>query len=134
MGVIDIKLTDLQEDYMIKYMRSVLEDRAIADVRDGMKPIHRYCIWDEYNTGCLPSKPHVKCAMTVGSVIGKYSPHGDASAYNALARLAQNFSVNIPMIDGHGNFGSINGDSPAAYRYTESRLSKFGLSLCDDMC
>jgi DNA gyrase subunit A len=133
MGVININLTDLQEDYMIKYMRSVLEDRAIADVRDGMKPIQRYCVWDEYNNGCLPDKPHVKCAMTVGSVIGKWSPHGDASAYGALTRLAQNFSINIPIIDGHGNMGSINGDCPAAYRYVESRLSKYGLSLCDDI-
>jgi DNA gyrase subunit A len=133
MGVININLTDLQEDYMIKYMRSVLEDRAIADVRDGMKPIQRYCVWDEYNNGCLPDKPHVKCAMTVGSVIGKWSPHGDASAYGALTRLAQNFSINIPIIDGHGNMGSINGDCPGAYRYCESRLSKYGLSLCDDI-
>lgn len=133
MGIIDIGLTELQEDYMLKYMRSVLEERAIPDVRDGMKPVQRYCIWDEYNTGCTPDKPHVKCAMTVGSVIGKYSPHGDATAYQALTRLAQSFSNNIPMIDGHGNFGTINGDSPAAYRYTESRLTKYGLELCEDI-
>lgn len=133
MGVINIGMPTLQEDYMVKYMRSVIEERAVPDVRDGLKPIHRYCIWDEYDKDCMPNKPHAKCAMTVGSVIGYYSPHGDASTYDALVRLAQNFSVNIPMIDGHGNFGTINGDSPAAYRYTESRLSKFGLELCDDI-
>lgn len=133
MGIININLEDLQEDYMIKFMRSVLEERAIADIRDGLKPVQRYCIWNEYDDNSLPNKPHVKCAMTVGGVIGKYSPHGDASAYAALMRLSQNFSVNIPMIEAHGNNGTINGDPPAAMRYVESRLSKYGLSLCDDI-
>lgn len=133
MAEININLETLQEDYMLEYMRSVLEERAIADLRDGMKPIQRYCIWDCYDSGCLPNKAHVKSALIVGSVIGKYSPHGDASAYAALARLSQSFSNNIPMIDGHGCMGTINGDSPAAMRYTESRLSKYGLELCDDI-
>lgn len=133
MGIINISLEKIQEDYMIRYMTSIMEERAIPDVRDGLKPVQRYCIWDEYDSNCLPNKPHVKCAMTVGNVIGKYSPHGDAATYQPLTRMSQWFSVNIPMIDGHGNFGNINGDSPAAYRYTESRLTKFGLELCDDI-
>lgn len=102
MSVIDINITDLQEDYMVKYMRSVLEDRSIPDLRDGLKPIQRYCIWDAFNEGHTYDKPHVKCALGVGSIIGKYSPHGDQSAYMAMMRLAQNFSLNIPLINPHG--------------------------------
>jgi len=134
MAEIDIDLVDLQEDYMVKYMRSVLEDRAIPDLRDGLKPGQRYCVWDIFNSGYLPNKPHTKCAMIVGSVIGKYHPHGDASTYQALTRLSQDFVNNIPVIDFHGCNGTINGDPPAAYRYTECRLSKFALeNLCDNI-
>jgi len=117
MAVIDKQLTDLTEEYMISYMMSVMEERAIADVRDGLKPVQRYNVWSSLEKGFIPSKARVKCAQVVGNVIADYSPHGDASAYAALCRLAQEFSVNIPLIDFHGNKGTINGDSPAAYRY-----------------
>lgn len=133
MAVINKQLTELTEEYMISYMMSVMEERAIADVRDGFKPVQRYNVWSSYEKGFTPKKDKVKCAMVVGNVIADYSPHGDASAYAALCRMAQDFSVNIPLIDFHGNKGTINGDSPAAYRYTECRLSKYAMDICENI-
>lgn len=133
MAEIEIDITELQENHMVEYMRDILEDRAIPDLRDGLKPVQRYCVWVSYDNGYLPSKPYVKNAQIVGKIIGEYNPHGDASAYQALTRLAQPFSNNLTLMDGHGNMGTINGDSPAAYRYTEGRLSKFGLELCENI-
>ena len=133
MAEINIDLTEIQEDYMLKYMVSVLEERAIPDLRDGCKPVQRYVVWDNYDSGYFPNKPFVKCGMVVGSIIGKYNPHGDAAAYDALVRTSQEWVNNIPLIDFHGNNANIQGDSAAHYRYTEERLSKYGLSMCDEI-
>ncbi len=112
---------------------SVISSRALPDVRDGLKPVHRRILYTMYENGLYPDKPYRKCADTVGSVLGKYHPHGDASVYDALVRLVQKFSMRYPMIDGQGNFGSVDGDPPAAYRYTESRLHKLSLHMLSDI-
>ncbi|MBQ9068418.1 MAG: DNA gyrase subunit A [Eggerthellaceae bacterium] len=110
----------------IEYSMSVIVARALPDVRDGLKPVHRRILYGMKESGILPSRPHSKSARTVGDVMGKYHPHGDAAIYDAMVRLAQDFSIRVPLIDGHGNFGSIDGDPPAAMRYTEARLSRAG--------
>ena len=112
---------------------AVIVGRALPDVRDGFKPVHRRIIYTMFENGLYPNKPYRKCADTVGSVLGRYHPHGDASVYDAMVRLAQGFSLRYPLIDGHGNFGSIDGDPPAAYRYTESRLGKLALQMVQDI-
>ena len=108
----------------IEYAMSVIVGRALPDVRDGLKPVHRRILYAMYEDGLTRDKPYRKCATAVGDVLGRYHPHGDASVYDALVRLAQDFSMRYPLIDGHGNFGSIEGDGAAAMRYTEARLMK----------
>ncbi len=112
---------------------SVITSRALPDVRDGMKPVHRRILYTMYENNLYPDKAYRKCADTVGSVLGRYHPHGDASVYDAMVRLAQSFSMRYTLVDGHGNFGSIDGDPPAAYRYTESRMSKISLEMLADI-
>jgi len=117
----------------IDYSVSVITSRAIPDLRDGLKPVHRRILWSMFENGYTPDKPHRKCATTVGNVMGRYHPHGDSSIYEAMVRLAQDFNERYMLIDGHGNFGNIEGDGAAAYRYTESRLSKISLELLKDI-
>lgn len=117
----------------IEYSMSVITQRALPDVRDGLKPVHRRIIYTMNEAGNTADKPFRKCAYTVGEVLGKYHPHGDASVYDALVRLAQDFSLRYPLIDGHGNFGSVDGDPPAAYRYTEARLAKIANEMTVDI-
>ena len=117
----------------LDYSMSVIVSRALPDVRDGLKPVHRRILYTMYENGLEPNKPYRKCADTVGSVLGKYHPHGDASVYDAMVRLAQDFSLRCPLVDGHGNFGSIDGDPPAAYRYTESRMSRMATKMLTDI-
>ena len=114
---------EMKESY-IEYAMSVIVGRALPDVRDGLKPVHRRILYSMYENGLTSDKPFKKSATCVGDVLGKYHPHGDASVYDALVRLAQDFSMRYPLIDGHGNFGSVDGDPPAAYRYTEARLHR----------
>ena len=117
----------------LDYSMSVLVGRALPDVRDGLKPVHRRILYTLFENGIFPDKPFRKCADTVGSVLGRYHPHGDASVYDALVRLAQDFSLRYMLIDGHGNFGSIDGDPAAAYRYTEARMSKTAMLMVEDI-
>src|ERR1700704_840774 len=117
----------------LDYAMSVIVARALPDARDGLKPVHRRILYAMYENGFEWNKPYRKSARTVGDVIGKYHPHGDQSVYDALVRMAQDFSMRVPLIDGQGNFGSVDGDMPAAMRYTESRLTKIAQSLLDDI-
>ncbi len=117
----------------LDYSMSVIVSRALPDVRDGLKPVHRRILYTLYENGITPEKAYRKCADTVGSVLGRYHPHGDASVYDALVRLAQDFSLRYPLVDGHGNFGSVDGDPPAAYRYTEAKMSKISLNMLTDI-
>lgn len=117
----------------LDYSMSVIVARALPDVRDGLKPVHRRILYTMYENGLMPDKAYRKCADTVGSVLGRYHPHGDASVYDALVRLAQDFSLRYPLVDGHGNFGSVDGDPAAAYRYTESRMGKMSMPLVTDI-
>jgi DNA gyrase subunit A len=121
------------EQSFIEYSMSVITARALPDVRDGLKPVHRRILFAMNETGIFPNKPHKKSAWTVGEVIGKYHPHGDAAVYDTMVRQAQWFSLRVPLIDGHGNFGNIDGDSAAAMRYTESRLAKPAMELLRDL-
>lgn len=123
---------EMRKSY-IDYAMSVIVGRALPDVRDGLKPVHRRILYTMHEAGLTPDKPYKKCATTVGDVLGKYHPHGDASVYDALVRMAQDFSLRYPMVDGHGNFGSIDGDPPAAYRYTEARMAKLSLHMLTDI-
>lgn len=126
-------IVDEVKKSFIDYSASVIMARAIPDLRDGLKPVHRRILWSMYENGYTPDKPHKKCATTVGNVIGSYHPHGDASIYDAMVRLAQGWVERYTLVDGHGNFGNIDGDGAAAYRYTESRLSKISLELLKDI-
>ncbi|MCI8918881.1 MAG: DNA topoisomerase 4 subunit A, partial [Eubacterium sp.] len=117
----------------LEYSMSVIVARALPDVRDGLKPVHRRIIYTMNDAGNTAEKPYRKCAYTVGEVLGKYHPHGDASVYDALVRLAQPFSLRYPLVDGHGNFGSMDGDPPAAYRYTEARMAKMSGEMLADI-
>lgn len=128
-----VGLSGEMQTSFIEYSMSVIVARALPDVRDGLKPVHRRILYAMLDSGVLPSKPHKKSAWTVGEVIGKYHPHGDSSVYDAMVRLAQDFSMSTPLVDGHGNFGSIDGDPPAAMRYTESRLARPSLELLRDL-
>lgn len=130
---IDNNIVTEVKDSFRDYAASVITSRAIPDLRDGLKPVHRRILWSMYENGYTPDKPHKKCATTVGNVMGAYHPHGDSSIYEAMVRLAQYFSERYMLVDGHGNFGNIDGDGPAAYRYTESRLSKISLELLRDI-
>lgn len=129
----DIGLEDTMKRSFIEYSMAVITSRALPDVRDGLKPVHRRIIYTMNEAGNTADKPFRKCAYTVGEVLGKYHPHGDASVYDALVRLAQTFSMRYTLIDGHGNFGSIDGDPPAAYRYTEARLAKISNEMTSDI-
>ena len=129
----DIDLEHTMKQSFIEYSMSVITQRALPDVRDGLKPVHRRIIYTMNEAGNTAEKPFRKCAYTVGEVLGKYHPHGDASVYDALVRLAQDFSLRYPLIDGHGNFGSVDGDPAAAYRYTEARLAKIANEMTSDI-
>lgn len=121
------------KDAYLDYSMSVIAARALPDVRDGLKPVHRRILYTMYGNGLYPEKPFRKCADTVGNVLGQYHPHGDASVYDALVRMAQDFSLRYPLVHGHGNFGSVDGDPPAAYRYTESKMSKISMRMLTDI-
>ena len=131
--IIDVDINREMRKSFLDYSMSVIVARALPDVRDGLKPVHRRILYNMYENGITASKPHRKCAYTVGEVLGKYHPHGDASVYDAMVRLAQDFSMRYMLVDGHGNFGSIDGDPPAAYRYTESRMSKIAAEMLADI-
>ena len=131
--LVDIEVNAELKQSFIDYAMAVNRSRAIPDVRDGLKPVHRRILYSMNEMGLTPDKPYKKCAAIVGDVLGKYHPHGDSSVYDALVRLAQDFSINLPLVDGHGNFGSVDGDPAAAYRYTEARMSKLSLEMLADI-
>src|SRR5665213_1718303 len=126
-------IDDEIKESFINYSMSVIVSRALPDVRDGLKPVHRRVLYSMLRTGLIPGRPYKKCATVVGDVLGKYHPHGDQSVYDALVRMVQEFSLRYPLIDGQGNFGSVEGDPAAAYRYTESRLMAIGMELLADI-
>lgn len=131
--IVPVEIVDEVRSSMLQYSMSVLVSRAIPDVRDGLKPVHRRILYTMYEKGLTPDKAYRKCADTVGAVLGSYHPHGDASVYDAMVRMAQDFSLRYPLIDGHGNFGNIDGYPAAAYRYTESRMNRLSLHMLDDI-
>lgn len=131
--IINTEIVDEMQNSMLNYAMSVIVSRALPDVRDGLKPVHRRILYTLHENGLTPEKPYRKCADTVGAVLGRYHPHGDASVYDALVRLAQDFSMRYPLVDGHGNFGSIDGDGPAAYRYTEAKMARLTLDMLTDI-
>ncbi len=131
--IVPVDLDKEMRKSFIDYAMSVITDRALPDIRDGLKPVQRRILYSMFSQGFTPDKPYRKCATTVGDVLGRFHPHGDASVYDALVRLAQDFSLRHPLVDGHGNFGSIDGDPPAAYRYTEARLEKVALEMMSDI-
>ncbi len=131
--VIPVEITKEMKKSYINYAMSVIVGRALPDVRDGLKPVHRRILYAMYEANLYPTNPYKKCATTVGDVLGKYHPHGDASVYDALVRLAQDFSMRYPLVDGHGNFGSVDGDPAAAYRYTEARMSKISMDMLTEI-
>ena len=128
---VDIE-TEMKKSYL-DYAMSVIIGRALPDVRDGLKPVHRRILFGMYELGLTSTKPYRKCAKIVGEVLGKFHPHGDAPVYDALVRLAQSFNMRYPLVDGQGNFGSVDGDPPAAMRYTEARLSKIAEEMLADI-
>ena len=130
---LDVELVDEMRKAYLDYSMSVIVGRALPDVRDGLKPVHRRILYTMYENGLTPDKAYRKCADTVGSVLGRYHPHGDASVYDALVRMAQDFSLRYMMVDGHGNFGSVDGYPAAAYRYTEAKLSKISMEMLRDI-
>lgn len=132
-NLIQVDLREIMETSFLDYSMSVIVQRALPDVRDGLKPVHRRILYTMYENALWPEKAYRKCADTVGSVLSRYHPHGDASVYDALVRLAQDFSMRYMLIDGHGNFGSVDGDPPAAYRYTEARMSKLSVEMLKDI-
>ena len=131
--VVQVDLEKEMKESYLAYSMSVIVGRALPDVRDGLKPVHRRILYTMYENGLSPDKAYRKSADTVGSVLGRYHPHGDASVYDAMVRLAQDFSMRYPLVDGHGNFGSVDGDPAAAYRYTEARMSKIAMSMLTDI-
>lgn len=132
-NILPTKLEDEMQNSFIDYAMSVITSRALPDVRDGLKPVHRRILYSMYKTGMTPDKKHKKSAHIVGDVLAKYHPHGDSSVYDAMVRLAQNFNIRYPLVDGQGNFGSIDGDSAAAMRYTEARMAKLALEMLADL-
>lgn len=132
-NVLPAELSKEMRTSFLEYSMSVIVSRALPDVRDGLKPVHRRILYAMNESGITPKRPHAKSARTVGDVIGKYHPHGDSAVYNTMVRLAQPFSMRVPLVDGHGNFGSIDGDSAAAMRYTEARLDKPAMELLRDL-
>ncbi|MFT8889026.1 MAG: DNA gyrase subunit A [Ethanoligenens sp.] len=131
--LIPVDIRSEMEKSFLEYSMSVIVARALPDVRDGLKPVHRRILYAMYEDNLLPTNAYRKSATTVGNVLGRYHPHGDASVYDALVRMAQSFSLRYPLVDGHGNFGSIDGDGPAAYRYTEARMSRISLEMMQDI-
>lgn len=131
--IIDVDIEREMKKSFLDYSMSVIVSRALPDVRDGLKPVHRRILYSQYEDNLTPDKPYKKCATTVGNVLGRYHPHGDSSVYDALVRLAQDFSMRYTLVDGHGNFGSVDGDPPAAYRYTESKMSKISVEMLTDI-
>ena len=131
--IINVEINNEMRASFLSYSMSVITSRALPDVRDGLKPVHRRILYTMYENTLYPDKAYRKCADTVGAVLGRYHPHGDASVYDAMVRLAQSFSMRYTLVDGHGNFGSIDGDPPAAYRYTESRMSKISMEMLADI-
>ena len=131
--ILDLKVKDELEKSFIAYAMAVNVSRAIPDVRDGLKPVHRRILYAMGELNLFNNNSYKKCARIVGDVIGKYHPHGDTAVYEALVRLAQDFTINAPLIDGHGNFGSVDGDPPAAMRYTEAKLSKVASEMLADI-
>ena len=132
-NLIDQDVNSIMQESFLQYSMAVIVSRALPDVRDGLKPVHRRILYTMHENGLTPDQPYRKCADTVGSVLGRYHPHGDASVYDALVRLAQGFSMRYPLVDGHGNFGSVDGDPPAAYRYTEAKMAKMSLNMLTDI-
>lgn len=131
--IVDVEISTEIRKAFLDYSMSVIVSRALPDVRDGLKPVHRRILYAMYDNNLYPTNPYRKCATTVGEVLGHYHPHGDASVYDAMVRLAQPFSMRHTLVDGHGNFGSVDGDPPAAYRYTESRMSKISMKMVEDI-
>jgi len=131
--VIDVALSEEMEQSFLDYSMSVIVQRALPDVRDGMKPVHRRILYAMSRLNMTPGSAHKKSARIVGDVIGKYHPHGDTAVYEAMVRMAQDFSYRYPLVDGHGNFGSLDGDGAAAMRYTEARMSKISMEMVADL-
>ncbi len=131
--IVNVDIEREMKKSFLDYSMSVIVARALPDVRDGLKPVHRRILYSQYEDKLTPDKPYKKCATTVGNVLGRYHPHGDSSVYDALVRLAQDFSMRYTLVDGHGNFGSVDGDPPAAYRYTEARMSKISVEMLTDI-
>src|ERR1700733_2610355 len=130
---VPVSIQDEMRTSYLDYAMSVIIGRAIPDVRDGLKPVHRRILYSAYEQGLVPTAGYRKSATIVGDVLGKYHPHGDQSVYDAMVRLAQSFSMRYPLIDGQGNYGSVDGDPAAAYRYTEARLAKIAIELLSDI-
>jgi len=126
-------IEDEIKDSFLSYAMSVIVSRALPDVRDGLKPVHRRVLYAMHDVGLQPNRPYRKSATVVGEVIGKYHPHGDSAVYDTLTRLAQSFSMRYPLVDGQGNFGSVDGDPPAAMRYTEARLTRMATEMLRDI-
>ena len=128
-----IDMKEELEKSFIAYSMAVIVTRALPDVRDGLKPVHRRILYSMMELGVTPDKPYRKSARIVGDVLGKYHPHGDSSVYDAMVRLAQDFNIRYPLVDGQGNFGSVDGDGAAAMRYTEARMSKMAMEMLADL-
>ncbi len=132
-SVIPVYIEDEVRKSFLDYAMSVIVARALPDVRDGLKPVQRRILWTMQEMGLFPNRPFRKSAAVVGDVLGKYHPHGDAAVYETMVRMAQDFSLRYPLVQGQGNFGSIDGDAPAAYRYTEARLAPLAMELLRDL-
>src|SRR2546426_4929434 len=126
-------IEDEMRESFLDYSMSVIVQRALPDVRDGLKPVHRRILYAMHELGLVPGRPYKKSATVVGDVLGKYHPHGDVALYDSLVRMVQEFSLRYPLVDGQGNFGSVDGDSPAAYRYTEARLTRVAMTMLEDI-
>jgi DNA gyrase subunit A len=131
--ILHVYLEDEMRQSYLDYAMSVIVGRALPDVRDGLKPVHRRILFAMQESNNVASRPYVKCARVVGDVLGKYHPHGDTATYDALVRMAQDFSMRYQLVDGQGNFGSVDGDPPAAYRYTECRMTALSSELLADI-
>ena len=131
--IIKVSIDEEMRESYLSYAMSVIVSRALPDARDGLKPVQRRILYAMYDMGLLPDRPYRKSARVVGEVLGKYHPHGDQSVYDAMVRMAQDFSMRYPLVDGQGNFGSIDGDAAAAMRYTEARMTPMGLDLLEDI-
>ena len=132
-NVLKNSLEDIMADRFARYSKYIIQERALPDARDGLKPVQRRILYAMYEDGNTYNKPYHKSAKTVGNVIGNYHPHGDSSVYDAMVRMAQDFSYRYPLVDGHGNFGSLDGDGAAAMRYTEARMSKISMEMLRDI-